>query len=86
MDFEGNSDRRTDSQAADGAWRVRAPEGMARWRWRLFAIMARFEADEGVYLRIASTRVTSCHGSIPEATDSVVRRVLHALTKKPRPV
>ncbi|MGE5143434.1 MAG: hypothetical protein ACM3OA_08375 [Acidobacteriota bacterium] len=54
MDFGGNSDRRAGGQAADGSSQPCVPEGMARWRWLLFAIMARFEADEGSYLRIAS--------------------------------
>jgi hypothetical protein len=86
MDSGGKAHRRVDGQAADSPSRLRESEGMARWRWGLFAIMARFEADEGVYLRIPNASATSCHGSTRGAVAGVVRRILRALRKKPRSV
>ena len=33
---------------------------MARWRWLLFATMARYEVGEDVYLRIPAARLNRC--------------------------
>jgi K+ transporter len=32
-------------------------DGMSRWRWALFAAMARFEVSEQAYLRIPTDKV-----------------------------
>jgi len=59
---------------------------MARWRWRLFAIMARLEASEDVYLRIPNARVARCDAAVPEKGDGSARRSLSWFRKKTQPV
>ncbi len=50
---------RTDAASMSGR-----QEKMARWRWLLFAAMARYEAGEDVYLRIPAARLSRCDVSM----------------------
>lgn len=84
MDF-GNVHRGADRLAVDAASGLAEPESMARWRWRLFAIMARFEAGEDVYLRIPNAKLTRCDVSIPGVGGNLAGRILRWLGKKSGP-
>jgi hypothetical protein len=68
MDLGKNADRARDDVTTQATSWFRTCEGMALWRWLLFAVMARFEVDEGVYLRIPSGRVTRCGVSATAST------------------
>jgi hypothetical protein len=47
---------------------------MSRWRWLLFAVMARFEVSEDVYYRFRAAN-TSPAGLLSRALDKVRRRM-----------
>jgi hypothetical protein len=56
MDLGKNEDRHQDGVTRD-APSLSKREGMAPWRWLLFAVMARLEVGEDVYLRIPPSNV-----------------------------
>jgi hypothetical protein len=60
VDLGKNADRRQGDASTNVGSQFGKREGMAQWRWFLFAVMARFEADEGAYLRIPRAKVTRC--------------------------
>jgi hypothetical protein len=72
MNLGNNADRHRGDAWTDASSYFRRREEMAGWRWFLFAVMARFEVSEDVYLRIPGTKVTRCDGARTnsEARDS----------------
>jgi hypothetical protein len=71
MDLGDDADRDQSGVSIDRASWFRRREGMAHWRWILFAAMARFEVEEDRYLRLPNARVIR-HGvatTIPGARE-----------------
>jgi hypothetical protein len=58
MHFGKNEPRQADDIERHAAHRLGERDGMAWWRWLLFACLARHEAAEEVYLRIPKARLT----------------------------
>ena len=71
MELDDNANLRADGAAIETPRGSGRREGMAKWRWLLFAVMARFEVGEDVYLRIPSLHAgTQCRVTDPRRFDN----------------